>query len=241
MAHVSDYDAFAPVYDAWSGHMTEDVDFYVSLAEEANGPIVELAVGNGRVAVPIAARTGKRVIGIDTSEAMLAGAAERAARAGVRRCGESPQGCLDLRRGDMRDFALEEPTDLVICPFRSLLHLPSRDDRLQVFCRVAAALAPGGRFAWNAFVFDPAVARELGGEWREQGGVRHRVDHDFGERRIDLTLADGSSVPLWWVDPAEWDGLVVDAGLELEARYGWFDRRPFDGTSREAVYVARRR
>ena len=228
---MSDYDAFAPVYDAWSGHMTEDVELYVSLAAEAAGPIVELAVGNGRVAVPIAERTGKPVIGIDGSQAMLDGAAERAARAGVG---------LDLRQGDMRDFTLDEPTDLVICPFRSLLHLPSRADRLRVFRRVEAVLVPGGRFAWNAFVFDPAVAAEIGGQWREQGGVRHRVDYDLADRRIDLTLADGSTVPLWWVDPPEWESLVMDTGLEVEARYGWFDRRPFDETSREAIYVARK-
>jgi SAM-dependent methyltransferase len=231
MAHVSGYDAFAAVYDAWSGHMTEDVGFYVSLAEEANGPVVELAVGNGRVAVPIAQRTGRRVIGIDGSKAMLAGAAERAARAAV---------TLDLRRSDMRDFSLDEPTDLVICPFRSLLHLPSRDDRLRVFRRVAAALLPGGRFAWNAFVFDPAVAAELHGKWREQNGIRHRVDYDYDAKRIDLTLDGGATVPLWWVDVEEWDGLIDGSRLELEARYGWFDRSPFDESSREAIYVARK-
>ena len=231
MAHVSAYDPFAPVYDAWSRHMTEDVEFYVSLATEAKGPVVELAVGNGRVAVPIAARTGRRVIGVDESEAMLADAAERAAKAGVR---------IDLRHGDMRELALDEPTDLVICPFRSLLHLPSRAERLEVFRRVTAVLSAGGRFAWNAFVFDPAVAEEVGGKWREQGGVRHRVDYDFAAHRIDLTLGDGPTLLLWWVDPDEWDELVTETGLEVEARYGWFDRRPFDETSREAVYVARR-
>jgi SAM-dependent methyltransferase len=231
MAHVSEYDAFAPVYDAWSGHMTEDVGFYVSLAEEADGPIVELAVGNGRVAVPIAERTGRRVIGIDGSKAMLAGAAHRAARADV---------TLDLRHGDMRDFTLDEPTDLVICPFRSLLHLPSRDDRLRVFRRVATSLLPGGRFAWNAFVFDPAVAAELDGKWREQNGIRHRVDYDYDAKRIDLTLDGGATVPLWWVDVEEWDGLIDESALELEARYGWFDRSPLDESSREAIYVARK-
>ena len=228
---MSAYDAFAPVYDAWSGHMTEDVAFYVSLAAEAQGPVVELAVGNGRIAVPIAERTGRRVIGLDLSEAMLAGAAERAARAGVE---------LDLRQGDMRDLRLDEPTDLVICPFRSLLHLPTRADRLRVFERVREALVPGGRFAWNAFVFDPAIADEIGGAWREQGGVRHRVDYDFDDRRIDLTLAGGATVPLWWVDVDEWEALVADAGLEVEARYGTFDRDPLEETSREAVYVVRR-
>ena len=228
---MSDYDAFARVYDDWSSHMTEDVDFYVSLAAEADGPVVELAVGNGRVAVPIAQRTGRRVIGIDVSAAMLDGARARAAAAGVE---------LDLRLGDMRELSLEEPTDLVICPFRSLLHVQGHEEKLRVFRSVATALRPGGRFAWNAFVFDPAVADEIGGRWREQGGIRHRVDYDLDDRRIDIALPDGPLVTVWWVDPAEWDELVVESGLEVEARYGWFDRTPLDADSREAVYVARK-
>ena len=229
---MSAYDAFAEVYDDWTGPIgDDDVDFYVSLAAEARGPVVELAVGNGRVAVPIALRTGRRVIGVDISPAMLAGASDRAHAAGVE---------LDLRLGDMRELALGETTDLVICPFRSLLHLPGHDDRLHVFRRVAATLDPGGRFAWNAFVFDPEIAAELDGQWREQGGVRHRVDYHYDERRIDLTLDGGPTVPLWWAEPEEWDRLVEESGLELEARYGWFDRRRFDESSREAVYVARK-
>ena len=227
---MSSYDAFAPVYDAWSGHMTEDVDFYVSLAAEATGPIVELAVGNGRVAVPIVERTGNRLIGIDLSPAMLEGARARAAAARVE---------LDLRLGDMRNLALEAQTDLVICPFRSLLHVERRQHP-DVFRRVFDALRPGGRFAWNAFVFDPAVAAEIGGAWRVQNGVRHRVDYDFDERRLDLTLDGGATVPLWWVNRDEWDAAIDGAGLEVEALYGWFDRRPFDDESREFVYVARR-
>jgi SAM-dependent methyltransferase len=229
---MSEYDAFAAVYDEWTGPIGEDdVDFYVSLAAEAVGPVVELAVGNGRVAVPIAVRTGRRVIGIDVSPAMLAGASERACAAGVE---------LDLRLGDMRELALEERTDLVICPFRSLLHVHGHDERLRVFRGVFDTLSPGGRFAWNAFVFDPEIAAELDGQWREQGGVRHRVDYDHDERRIDLSLEGGPTIPLWWADPAEWDRLVEESGLEVEARYGWFDRSPFDESSREAVYMARK-
>ena len=67
-------------YDEWSASMTADIAFYVDLARNANGPIVELAVGNGRVAVPVARATGRPVIGIDTSAAMLALATD------VRRC-----------------------------------------------------------------------------------------------------------------------------------------------------------
>ena len=64
---MSGYEWFAPVYDAWAADMTEDVDHYVGLAQEADGPIIELAAGSGRVSIPIAQRTGKRVIGIDLS------------------------------------------------------------------------------------------------------------------------------------------------------------------------------
>jgi SAM-dependent methyltransferase len=231
MAHVSGYDAFAAVYDSLAAEMTEDVPFYVTLAREASGPVVELAVGTGRVAIPIVEQTGRRVVGIDVSAEMLAVARRRAAEAGV---------AIDLRQGDMTDFSLNEPTDLVICPFRAMLHLPVHGARVEVMKRVHAALVPGGRFAWNAFVFDPAVAVEIGGVWREQGGVRTRSTYDLAERRIDLELEGGASVPLWWVDRDEWDASVAEAGLEVEALYGWFDRRPFDDESREFVYVARR-
>ena len=231
MAHVSDYDAFAAVYDELASVMTEDVPFYVELAAAAQGPVVELAVGTGRVAIPIAERTGRRVIGIDVSAEMLELARRHAAEAGVE---------LDLRLGDMTALVLDEPTDLVICPFRAMLHLPDHDARVEVMRRVRAALVPGGRFAWNAFVFDQAIADEIAGVWRDQSGVRNRSTYDLDERRIDLELENGASVQLWWVDRDEWEAAIAEAGLELEALYGWFDRRQFDDSSPEFVYVARR-
>jgi SAM-dependent methyltransferase len=227
---VSDYDAFAPTYDAWAADMRDDVDFYVSLAAEAHGPVVELAVGTGRIAIPVAERTGRRVIGIDASDAMLELARGHAARAGVE---------LDLREGDMRDLDLDEVTDLVICPYRALLHLPTWADRRRVFERVARALRPGGRFAWNAFVFDHRYAAEYEGEWRDDPS-RHLTSYAPGDNRVDITLEDGPKLSLWWVARSEWEGLLDVAGLEVEALYGWFDRRPFDDSSREFVWIARR-
>ena len=227
---MSAYDAFAGIYERWSAHMTEDIPFYVELAREAGeGAIVELAVGNGRVAVPVTRETGRRVIGIDFSPAMLALARANAEGAGVD---------LDLRAGDMRGFALDEPAALVYCPFRSLLHLPTWADRRAVFRRVSEALRPGARFAWNAFAFSYRAAATH--EGRNEEPVPHHVSHAVGESRIDITLDSGASVSLWWGTKNEWLGLIEVSGLEVEALYGWFDRRPFDDESTEFVWVARK-
>ena len=77
------YDAWADRYDDRSTGVAADVAFYVALARKADGPLVELAVGTGRVAIPVARAAGRRVVGIDSSRRMLAQARERAVEAGV--------------------------------------------------------------------------------------------------------------------------------------------------------------
>jgi SAM-dependent methyltransferase len=236
---MSVYDPFADIYDEWAQHMTEDVPFYVELAREAEGPIVELAVGNGRVAIPVARETGRKVIGIDSSPAMLAQARERVQEAGVD---------VELHEGDMRDLELEEPAGLIYCPFRALLHLPTWADRRRVFERVAAALRPGGRFAWNVFVFDPMIAAGLANRLRRRpdGKTWEWTEYDATDSRIDITAyvdqpgKDERRLSLWWIARSEWEGLIDVAGLEVEALYGGFEREPFDSDSREFVWIARK-
>ncbi len=228
---MSDYDAFAAIYDDLSAPMTEDVPFYVELARETEGPLVELAVGNGRVAIPVARETGRPVLGIDRSSAMLAQARERAAAAGVE---------LELREGDMRELELDEPAGLIYVPARSLGHLPTWADRRRVFERVYASLLPGGRFAWNFFVFDPRLASRIDGEWQEQNGIRHRIDQAKHDNRIDITLESGAAISLWWLNRSEWEALIDVAGFEVEALYGGFGHEPFDESSNEFVWVVRK-
>ena len=223
-------ESFANDYELWSAHMTEDIPFYVELAREADGPLVELAVGNGRVAIPVAQATGRTVIGIDTSPSMLAQARANAATAGVD---------LDLREGDMRDLELGEPAALIYCPFRALLHLPTWADRRRTFERVAAALRPGGRFAWNAFALDPHVSARLDGQ-HQDAPVPHTIRYAVGDDRIDIELDDGGISSLWWATKNEWLGLIDVAGLELEALYGDFDRTPLTDGGSEYIFVARR-
>jgi ubiquinone/menaquinone biosynthesis C-methylase UbiE len=227
---MSEYDPFAAIYDQWSAHMTEDVPFYVALAREADGPIVELAVGTGRVAIPVATETGKPVIGVDLSPAMLAVARERATEARVD---------LDLRLQDMRDLKLDEPAALVYSPFRSVLHMPTWADKRRVFEGVTASLQPGGRFAWNAFVFDHEIASRLHGQHQEEP-LPHTVTQVPHESRVDIELDSGAAISLWWATRNEWLGLIDVAGLEVEALYGDFERGAFDEDSREFVWVARK-
>jgi hypothetical protein len=70
--------------------------------------------------------------------------------------------------------------------------------------------------------------------------VPHSIHHVPAESRIDITLDAGGTISLWWATRNEWLGLIDVAGLEVEALYGWFDRRPFDEESREFVWVARK-
>src|SRR5207244_5006207 len=104
-------------------------------------PVVELGVGTGRIAVPIAA-DGTKVIGIDSSRAMLDICARQAALAGVE---------LDLRVGDLREPPVTERVPLVICPFRSLLHMHTDEDRLRVLTSAHDLLLPSGRFGFDVF------------------------------------------------------------------------------------------
>jgi ubiquinone/menaquinone biosynthesis C-methylase UbiE len=223
-------EGFAERYDEWSAAMTADVGFYAELAAGTDGPLVELAVGSGRVAIPVARATGRQVIGIDSSRVMLAQARERAAAAGVD---------LDLRLADMRDLTVAEPAGLIYCPFRALLHLPAWADRRRTFERVAASLRPGGRFAWNAFAFDHQIAARYDGA-RQDEPVPHTVRYSVGENRVDIVLDDGARTSLWWATKNEWLGLIDVAGLQLEALYGGFAREPFTDDSREYVFVTRR-
>src|SRR5712671_7891597 len=105
---MSAYDKIARIYDPWSRSVVEDVSFYVEEAVRSGGPVLELGVGTGRIAVPVAA-AGIGVVGVDTSAGMLEVARERAELAGVE---------LDLRQGDMRDPPVEGEFPLVAIPFR---------------------------------------------------------------------------------------------------------------------------
>jgi SAM-dependent methyltransferase len=229
----SEYDEIAALYQRWSVSVEEDVPFYVEEAQASGGPVVELAVGTGRIAIPLAA-AGVHVIGVDASEGMLEVCREEAAQAGV---------SLDLRLGDLRDPPVDEQVPLVLIPFRSLLHMKTDEDRRRALRAVRRLLAPRGRFIFDVFEPSQEDIDETHGRWLErEPGIFERADWDAPTRMLTLSVYDAessSTMRLAWLSPAEWHALLTTEGFEVEAVYGWFDRRPYTG-GEDFIFVARR-
>jgi SAM-dependent methyltransferase len=232
---MSSYDAIAALYDPWSRSVTEDVDFYVAQARKAGGPVVELGVGTGRIAVPVA-KAGVHVIGIDDSEGMLALCRSRAEGAGV-------SDLVELRLGDLRRPPVLERVPLVTCPFRALLHLASDEERLDALRAVYRLLIPHGRFVFDVFAPSMEDVEETNGRWLErEPGIWERADWDLKQRVLTLAVrgeTGETAMRLSWRSPEEWRALLDRAGFEVEAMYGWFDLRPYDG-GEDTVWIARR-
>jgi len=231
---ASPYDPIARVYDPWSASVIEDVEFYVEEAVASGGPVVELACGTGRIAVPVA-RAGIRVIGVDASAGMLEVAREHAAAEGV---------SVDLRQGDMREPPVEERVPLVLIPFRSLLHMTTELDRLRALAAANELLLPGGRLVFDVFAPSAEDIEDTHGRWLErEPGIFERADWDEVERTLTLSVRrgeDASTMLLAWVSPLEWHRLLDRAGFEVEAQWGWFDRRPYAG-GEDVVFAGTRR
>jgi SAM-dependent methyltransferase len=233
---VSAYDPIAELYDAWSTSVVEDISFYVEEALASGGPVVELGVGTGRIAVPTAC-AGIHVVGVDSSIEMLAVCAEQARAAGV-------ADRLDLRLGDLRRPPVAERVPLVTCPFRAYLHLGSDAERLEALRAARELLLPGGRLVFDVFAPSPEDIAETHALWLErEPGIFERADWDLEQQTLTLSVRGergASSMTLWWLEPQRWQALLAEAGFVVDACYGWFDRRPFtDGE--DTVWIGRRK
>src|SRR6476469_762992 len=133
-------------YDRTSPGIPGDVDFYVGLAREAAGPVLELGCGTGRVTLAIA-QAGIPVVGLDREANMLAAA--------VRKTGGCANPCWVL--GDMAGFALAQTFELVLIPYRSFQHLANGDEQRAALGCIRRHLRPGARLAFdltNPRIFD---------------------------------------------------------------------------------------
>ena len=232
---MSVYDPIAAIYDAWSRQVTEDVEFYVGEAVAAGGPVVELGVGTGRIAIPTA-RAGVRVIGVDSSAEMLDVCRRYAEEAAVAEL-------LDLRLGDYRHPPVTERVRLVTSPFRAYLHLHADAERVSAFRAAFDLLEPAGRLVFDVFAPSRKDIRETDGRWLErEPGIWERADWRPLERRLDLSVrgdAGQTTMKLAWLPAGEWRRLLEEAGFEVVACHGWFDGRPYRG-GEDMVWIARR-
>jgi SAM-dependent methyltransferase len=233
---LSVYDPIARLYDPWSASVTEDVEFYVEEARAAGGPVVELACGTGRISVPVA-KGGLAVIGVDASAGMLAVAREYAEAEGVAER-------LDLRLGDMREPPVAERVPLVLIPFRSLLHMTTEADRLRALTAARELLVPDGRLVFDVFAPSSEDVEDTHGQWLErEPGIFERADWDQDTRTLTLSVRRGdeaSTMELAWLSPPEWRQLLDQAGFDVAAQWGWFDRSPYAG-GEDVVFAATRR
>lgn len=236
-------EAFADVYDEWYRGIS-DVDSTVAdLLELAGaGPVLELGVGTGRLAIPLAAagrQRGLHVMGIDTSAAMLARLAER-----------DPWGLVDVRPGDMASGLPDGPFALVFVAFNTIFNLTADGEQAACFVAVAARLSPGGRFVVEAFV--PDVARR-GENISIRSMTAERVVlslsmHDPDAQRaagqfVELSEAGGVRLRPWsirYATPEQLDAMALGAGLTLERRWEAFGGAPFDTESSRHVSVYRK-
>jgi SAM-dependent methyltransferase len=230
-------DRIADTYDELYAE-TLDTDRAVEALADlaAGGPVLELAVGTGRLALPLA-RRGLEVHGIDASERMVA------------KLRAKPGGdAIPVAMGDFADVAVEGTYKLIFVAFNTLFALLTQEDQLRCFANAAKHLADGGLFVVEAFV--PDLARFDRGQRAHVNRVdTNRVmfdasQHDPVDQRVDsqhvVISEDGTKlypVSVRYAFPSELDLMARLAGLELRERWGSWKREPFTAESGRHVSV----
>ena len=258
MSSPIEYDHFADIYQVWTDTAAStqaNLGFYIDAYVSEAGPVVELGVGDGRIAVAAALR-GQSVIGVDVSTAMLDQCRLRAERAGV-------LDKLTLLNADFRDFQLDVPAGLIALPYHSLGHLVALGDKRRAIAQVFSQLRPGGRFIFDDFLMTSSLVAhmrqvQLRAEYQLANGadallwVTSLVDEASQSIRVvtweDELKADGllarrryRRLSLSWLAPAQARALLTAAGFEIESCFGDFDGTPFpDATAHEQIWIARR-
>lgn len=234
-------EGFADVYDDWYTSIT-DVEASVATltALAGGGRVLELGVGTGRLAIPLAA-SGLEVHGVDSSTAMLK-------RLRAKPGGEAVRASL----ADMADDLPAGPFTLAFIAYNTFWNLLTETRQRKCCSTVAQSLAADGIFVVEAFVPDQALH-----DPPSQVGVRSlavdRVvlsvtigtaqDQRAEGQFIDITEAAGIRLRPWsvrWVTVEQLDEMTADAGLVLTDRWAAFDRSPFGPTSTRHVSVYRK-
>lgn len=242
------------LYEQLYRRRAHDVAFYLGIARRYGGPVLELGVGTGRVALALA-RAGISLVGIDSMPAVLARARERILELPAR-----TRAKVELRRGDLRRVRLGRRFRLVIAPFNVFTHLYALDDIERALATCRAHLAPRGRLVFDvampelpALLQDPERlyrGRDLTDPSDGQRYAYYEATHYDRLRQIRNTTLlleqkraphARRAIPLTQRQffPAELEALLHYNGFAIEARYGDFEFGPLDDRSECQVVVAR--
>ena len=212
------------------------VDFLAPMA--GDGRVLELAIGTGRVGLPLAGR-GVTVEGIEASAAMVA-------RLRAKPGGEQ----VPVTIGDMADVEVEGPFHLVYLVYNTLFNLITADRQADCFRNVARVLEEDGAFVIECFVPDPSRfdrgQRVEALSVTEDAATIEVFRHDavaqrYNTQKITFTAEGIRMLPvaLRYSWPSELDLMARNAGLELTERYADWDRRPFTASSPSHISVYR--
>lgn len=221
--------------DELRGDEAAAVEFLQELAN--GGPVLELAIGTGRIALPLAA-LGVRVDGIDISPAMVA-------RLRAKQGGDQ----ISVTMGDFSEVPVDGAYRLIYVVYNTLFNLLTQEEQVRCFENVAAHLTDDGSFVVEAFV--PAYLYRLRDDQyvdAEAIGV-DRVKLDVGRHDPVLQMLDESHILLThegvrlspivcrYAWPSELDLMARIAGLRLKERWAGWNRDPFNSTSRTHISI----
>ncbi|MEO5900264.1 MAG: class I SAM-dependent methyltransferase, partial [Ilumatobacteraceae bacterium] len=234
-------EAFADVYDDWYGEIS-DVGATVRLLAAltpAGADVLELGVGTGRLAIPLAARLvaqGSRVDGLDASPAML-----------TRLAANDPTGSVRAVLGEMGAPLPPGPYGLVFVAYNTFFALPTAEQQANCFAAVAARLGAGGAFVIESFVpGDEATDRQgtvtvraiSAGQVVLSVSRANPVEQTMEGQYVDISEAGGVRLRPWsirWSSPVELDAMAAAAGLALAGRWESFAGERYDADSPRQV------
>ncbi len=261
MTSENHYDAITSIaefYDATLVYQErKDIEFYVSEARAADGPVLELGCGTGRVLMPTA-RAGIEITGLDASANMLA-----RCRAKLEAEPEAVRARVALVRGDLADFDLGRQFTLITIPFRPFQHLLTVEQQLGCLNAVRRHLAPSGRLIFDVFHVEPTSVFDAAWmEEKEDAPAARLADGRIVRRTVRISAfhraAQINEVEFCWYvthpngrrEQIRWrvglryyyrfevEHLLARAGLKVTALYGDVDRSPYGDQSPDMIFVA---